>query len=125
MMFEVTNMAFALPEMFMLAMACVILLVVAFLGKTAAGPAYVLSQLTLAVTMILIYQAIGKTTGLTFDGTYIKDAFSDILKLAICGLNIVVLLYSSSYLKARGLFKGEYYVLAIFSTLGMVIMVSA
>jgi len=125
MMFEVTNMAFALPEMFMLAMACVILLVVAFLGKNATGPAYMLSQLTLAITMILIYQTMGKTTGLTFDGTYIKDAFSDILKLTICALNIVVLIYSSSYLKARGLFKGEYFVLAIFSTLGMMIMVSA
>lgn len=125
MMFEVTNMAFALPEMFMLAMACVILLVVAFLGKNAAGPAYMLSQLTLAITMILIYQTMGKATGLTFDGTYIKDAFSDILKLTICALNIVVLIYSSSYLKARGLFKGEYFVLAIFSTLGMMIMVSA
>ncbi|HEC60315.1 MAG TPA: NADH-quinone oxidoreductase subunit NuoN [Methylophaga sp.] len=125
MMFEVTNMAFALPEMFMLAMACVILLVVAFLGKSSAGPAYVLSQLTLAITMVLIYYAMGKTAGLTFDGTYIKDAFSDILKLAICALNILVLIYSSSYLKDRGLFKGEYYVLAIFSTLGMMIMVSA
>ncbi|KKN25138.1 hypothetical protein LCGC14_0887920, partial [marine sediment metagenome] len=123
--FEVTNMAFALPEMFMLAMACVILLVVAFLGKSSAGPAYVLSQLTLAITMVLIYYAMGKTAGLTFDGTYIKDAFSDILKLAICALNILVLIYSSSYLKDRGLFKGEYYVLAIFSTLGMMIMVSA
>jgi NADH-quinone oxidoreductase subunit N len=125
MMFEVTNMAFALPEMFMLAMACVILLVVAFLGKTAAGRAYVLSQLTLAITMVLIYQSMGETNGLTFDGTYIKDIFSDILKMAICALNIVVLIYSTSYLKARGLFQGEYYVLAIFSTLGMMIMVSA
>ena len=91
MMFEVTNMAFALPEMFMLAMACVILLVVAFMGKTSAGPAYMLSQLTLVVTMILIYQSMSNSAGLTFDGTYIKDAFSDILKLAICALNIVVL----------------------------------
>jgi NADH-quinone oxidoreductase subunit N len=125
MMFEVTNMAFALPEMFMLAMACVILLVVAFLGKSSAGPAYILSQLTLAITMLLIYYAMGKTAGLTFDGTYIKDVFSDILKLAICVLNMVVLIYSCKYLKDRGLFRGEYYVLAIFSTLGMMIMVSA
>lgn len=125
MMFEVTNMAFALPEMFMLAMACVILLLVAFLGKRAAGPAYLITQLSLAITMVLIYQSLGKTTGLTFDGTYIKDTFGDLLKLAICALNIVVLIYSRSYLKARGLFKGEYYVLATFSTLGMMIMVSA
>tara|TARA_R110002050_G_scaffold9504_1_gene33186 strand:+ start:332756 stop:334192 length:1437 start_codon:yes stop_codon:yes gene_type:complete len=125
MIFEVTNMAFALPEIFMLGMACVILLVVAFLGNKSAAPAYILSQLTLAITMLFIYQTMGQTTGVTFDGTYIKDIFSDVLKLAICALNIVVLIYSSSYLKARDLFKGEYYVLAIFSTLGMMIMVSA
>lgn len=125
MMFEVTNMAFALPEMFMLAMACVILLVVAFLGKNAAGPAYVLSQLTLAITMIIIYQSMGGASGLAFDDMYVKDAFSDVLKIAICGLNIVVLVYSGNYLKARDLHKGEYYVLAVFSTLGMMIMASA
>ena len=124
MTFEVLNMSFALPEMFMLAMACIILLVVAFLDKKGASAAYGLSQLTLAITAILIYQSFGKS-GLTFDGTYIKDAFSDVLKFAICIINIAVLLYSTSYLKARGLFKGEYYVLAIFSTLGMMIMVSA
>jgi len=124
MTFEVLNMSFALPEMFMLAMACIILLAVAFLGKNGANAAYGLSQLTLAVTAILIYQAMGES-GLTFDGTYIKDAFSDVLKLAICMINIAVLLYSTSYLKSRDLFKGEYYVLAIFSTLGMMIMVSA
>jgi NADH-quinone oxidoreductase subunit N len=124
MTFEVSNMVLALPEMFMLAMACVILLAVAFLGKQGASAAYVLSQLTLAITAILVYQSLG-TTGLTFDGTYVKDAFSDVLKMAICLINIAVLLYSTSYLKARSLFKGEYYVLAIFSTLGMMIMVSA
>ncbi len=124
MTFEVLNMSFALPEMFILAMACIILLVVAFLDKKGASAAYGLSQLTLAVTAILIYQSFGKS-GLTFDGTYIKDAFSDVLKFSICIINIAVLLYSTSYLKARGLFKGEYYVLAIFSTLGMMIMVSA
>jgi NADH-quinone oxidoreductase subunit N len=124
MTFEVSNLALALPEMFMLAMACVILLVVAFLGKQGAMSAYGLSQLTLAVTAFLIYRSFGET-GLTFDGTYIKDSFSDVLKLAICIINIAVLLYSTSYLKARDLFKGEYYVLAVFSTLGMMIMVSA
>jgi len=38
---------------------------------------------------------------------------------------VAVLLYSVSYLKARELFKGEYYVLAVFSTLGMFVMISA
>ncbi len=125
MNFEVTNMIFALPEMFMLAMACVILLMVAFLGDKGANKVYAASLFTLVVAAVFIYRGIDNGGGLTFDGTYIKDAFSDVLKLAVNVINIAVLVYSSSYLKARGLFKGEYYVLAIFSTLGMMIMISA
>jgi len=124
MKFEVTNMFLALPEMFMLAMACIVLLVVAFSGKKDATLAYSMSQFSLLVTALLIYQSFG-TSGQTFDGTYIKDPLSDVLKLAICGFNMVVLLYSSSYLKERSLFKGEYFVLALFATLGMLVMVSA
>ncbi|PHS70763.1 MAG: NADH-quinone oxidoreductase subunit NuoN [Methylophaga sp.] len=125
MTFQVSNMSLALPEMFMLAMACIVLMVVAFLGKKGTDLVYRLSQLTLIITAIIIYRSIGEIGGLTFDGTYIKDAFSDVLKLAICLINVVVLLYSTAYLKARNLFKGEYYVLALFSTLGMMVMVSA
>ncbi|MBL1320816.1 MAG: NADH-quinone oxidoreductase subunit NuoN [Methylophaga sp.] len=124
MNFEVTNMIFALPEMFMLGMACAILLVVAYLGEKGTNIVYRLSQLTLAITALLIYRSLGES-GITFDGTYIKDGFSDVLKMAVMLINIVVLLYSTSYLKSRNLFKGEYYVLAIFSTLGMMIMISA
>jgi NADH-quinone oxidoreductase subunit N len=38
---------------------------------------------------------------------------------------MLVLLYSVNYLKARQLMQGEFFVLAVFSTLGMLIMVSA
>lgn len=125
MMFEVINMSFALPEIFMMVMACIILLVVAFKGENSGFASYWLSQFTLVATAIIIYQSVAVTSGLTFDGSYIKDPLSDVLKLAICIINIFVLLYSSSYLKARDLFKGEYYALAIFATLGMMIMVSS
>lgn len=125
MMFEVSNMSFALPEIFMLVMACVILLVLAFRGEKGVNSIYALSQLSLIATAIIIYQSISSGSGLSFDGTYIKDTLSNVLKLAICLINVFVLLYASSYLKARSLFKGEFYVLALFSTLGMMIMASA
>lgn len=125
MMFEVINMSFALPEIFMMVMACIILLVVAFTGKNSGNISYWLSQFTLVATAVIIYQSIASPAGFTFDGSYIKDPLSDVLKLAICIINVYVLLYSTSYLRARDLFKGEYYALAIFATLGMLIMVSA
>lgn len=125
MVFEVINMSFALPEMFLLAMAGVILMVVAFMGKKGASAAYWLSQLTMIGTAYIVYSSVGGEGGLTFSDSYIKDTLSDVLKLTVSIVNVAVLLYSVSYLKARELFKGEYYVLAVFSTLGMFVMISA
>jgi len=125
MMFEVINMSFALPEMFLLAMAGVILMVVAFMGNKGASAAYWLSQLTMIGTAYIVYSSVSGGGGLTFSDSYVKDTFSDVLKLTVSIVNVAVLLYSVSYLKARELFKGEYYVLAVFSTLGMFIMISA
>lgn len=125
MMFEVANMSFALPEMFLLTMACVILLIVAFFKQTGASLAYGLSQLTMIASAVLVYREMGGLEGLAYSDTYIRDALSNVLKIAIFVINIAVLMYSTSYLKARDLFKGEYYVLAVFATLGMSVMVSA
>jgi NADH-quinone oxidoreductase subunit N len=125
MMFEVANMSFALPELFLLTMACVILLIVAFFKQTGASLAYGLSQFTMITSAVLVYREIGGLEGLAYSDTYIRDALSNVLKIAIFVINIAVLMYSTSYLKARDLFKGEYYVLAVFATLGMSVMVSA
>jgi len=125
MMFEVVNMSFALPEMFLLGVACTILLVVAFFKKAGANLAYILSQITMIAAAVLVYLDMGGLEGLAFSDTYIRDALSNVLKIAIFLINIAVLMYSTSYLKARELFKGEYYVLAVFATLGMSVMVSA
>lgn len=123
-MYQVPNMLFALPEMVMLAMACVILLLVAFTGSRRMEWVYGLSQFTLFITAVIVAWSLGEG-GLTFSDTYIKDTLSDVLKLFICIINMLVLLYSTRYLQARKLMQGEFFVLAVFSTLGMLIMVSA
>jgi NADH-quinone oxidoreductase subunit N len=124
MSFQVVNMSLALPEMFMLAMACVILLVTAFAGHRAGSITCWLSKLTFVVMALIIAEHMNDT-GITFDDSYIKDGLSDILKLAICIINLVVLFYSATYLKVRGLYRGEYFTLVVFATLGMLIMASA
>ncbi len=128
MTFSIPNMIFALPEMVMLTLACILLLIVAFADRNPQGSgriAYWFSQITFVVTGLCIWLNMGGESGQTFNGSYIKDGLSDVLKLTICAINIVVLLYSKHYLQARGLFKGAYYILAVFATLGMLIMVSA
>ncbi len=123
MPFQVPNMSFALPEMSLLLMACVVLLVVAYTAGKRTEWVAGLSQFSLLVTAVLVYLNLDQA-GLTFSGTYVKDPLSDVLKLAITLINMLVLLYCGKYLQDRDLRSGEFYVLALFSTLGMLVMVS-
>jgi len=48
-----------------------------------------------------------------------------VLKIAVCAITILVFVYSRDYLADHSIYKGEYYVLGLFATLGMMVMISA
>jgi NADH-quinone oxidoreductase subunit N len=85
----------------------------------------VLSLLTLAgaAYMTVRYGVQARVTA--FDGMYIADPMGDVLKLFSYGTVAVSFLYSREYLQRRGLFKGEYFILALVALLGVMVMVSA
>ncbi len=56
---------------------------------------------------------------------FVDDLFADLLKLVLYPAVAMVLVYSRGYLAARNLDKGEFYVLTLFATLGMMVMISA
>ncbi|QKT02569.1 NADH-quinone oxidoreductase subunit NuoN [Ectothiorhodospiraceae bacterium 2226] len=113
------------PEIFVLAMVCLILVVDLFLSDTNRGVTYLLSQATLVGAVAI---TLGVSTGETrfaFNDTFVADPMSDLLKIAIYVAVFVVFLYSREYLRMRQLFKGEFYVLGLFGMLGMMVLVSA
>lgn len=125
MIFEVPDFLPAAPEIFVLAMACALLLIDAFLPKERRDVIYWLSQATLAGALGLTLAVATPETVTTFGGSYVSDLLGDVLKCAIYIVTAGVLLYSRPYLKDVGLHKGEFYVLTLFSALGMMVMVSA
>lgn len=114
-----------LPEIFVLTMACVILLVDAFLKDEHRELTYTFCQWTLLGAVLITSITLAGEPVITFHGQVIKDAMGDVLKLGIYLSSALVFLYSRDYLKARQLFKGEYYILGLFAVLGMMVMVSA
>jgi len=64
-------------------------------------------------------------TVLTFSNMFVDDLLADFLKLALYIAVITVVVYSRTYLILRNLDKGEYYLLVLFATLGMMVMISA
>ncbi len=125
MTLESPNFLLVVPEMFVLGMACLILIVDLFLDEERRGFSYFLAQATVigAFALTLWLEPAGSHS--TFGGSFISDPLGNFLKLPIYVLTGVVFLYSRGYLQDRGLLKGEYYVLGLFGMLGMMVIVSA
>ena len=123
MMFPVPDLLPALPEIFVLGMACAILLVDVFTRER--NYAYVLTLATLlGAAAITVFTSVPQVQT-TFGGQFIDDAMADVLKLMAYLAAMTAVVYSRNYLGERGLFKGEFFVLALFAVLGMMVMISA
>ena len=125
MTLESLNIAIALPEIFLLAMACLVLVVDVYLPAEKRNISYVLTQFSLIVTLVLLLGNQTDVRVLGFNDLFVQDAMADALKLFIVIISFGVFVYSREYLQARNIFKGEFYVLGLFSIVGMMLMVSA
>ncbi len=119
----------AYPEIFLLVMACVILIADLFVRDENRGITYLLTQMTLAgcavVTWVIAaYMNTGEPVH-TFSGMFVGDLMSDVLKLITYFGVMAILVYSRDYISMRGMFRGEFFALVLFATLGMMVMISA
>lgn len=116
----------ALPEIYLTVMICVVLMVDVFAGQTRRGLAATFTQFTLLLGAALtaFYSHVTQRTVL-FDGLYVADELSWVLKLAGFLFVAFAMLYSRSYLERRGILKGEYFVLALTALLGVFVLASA
>ena len=115
----------AYPEVFLLAMICLILVVDLFVSEDNRIVTYGLSQATLAACIVITYLTRTIEPTYTFNRMFVDDLMSDVLKLIVYLAVMATLVYSRPYLAARGMFRGEFFVLVLTSTLGMMIMISA
>lgn len=125
MTLEMLNLSIAMPEMFLLALACSVLVVDVYLKDESRNVTYVLSQLGLIITLVLISQQSPESRELAFNGLFVNDLLATVLKYAVVLLVAIVFVYSRRYLQDRNIFKGEFYVLGLFGLLGMMVMISA
>ncbi len=123
MMFPVPDLLPALPEIFVLGMACAVLLVDVFSKNRTLSYGLTLAAL-LGASVLTAFTSVPQVQT-TFGGQFIDDAMGDVLKLMAYLAAMMAVVYSRNYLGERGLFKGEFFVLALFAVLGMMVMISA
>jgi NADH-quinone oxidoreductase subunit N len=124
MTLETVNPAAAAPEIFLLVMVCAILIIDLLLEDNRRHVSYVLSLLALAVAAALIVAG-GTGTRSAFNGMFVADPLAQVLKTFVCISVASMLIYARAYTRERGLFRGEFFSLTLFATLGMLVMISA
>jgi NADH-quinone oxidoreductase subunit N len=117
----------AFPEIAILCMASAILLLDVFIGKRYRNLTYYLVQLTLVVAFILTLPQFKNYPApiVTFSGHYVVDKLAVLSKLFIYLFSFFAFVYARDYITTRHIARSEYYLLGLFSVLGMSIMVSA
>jgi NADH-quinone oxidoreductase subunit N len=115
----------AYSEIFLLAMACLILIVDLFLHDDNRGVTYLLTQATLAGCALLTWFNASSEPVHTFSGMFVGDLMSDVLKLITYFGVMAILVYVRDYITLRGMFRGEFFTLTLFATLGLMVMISA
>jgi hypothetical protein len=125
MNFVVPDFYPAAAEIFVAGMSLLVLMATVFAGQSARSLAYLLTQLTLIGAAFITIGTMDGQVVATLGNMYIDDLMGDFLKLVIYFAVAVALLYSRNYLADRSMDKPEFYVLVIYMTLGMMVMVSA
>lgn len=119
------NLLPALPEIFILIMACVAILVDLFTPKAYRIMTFLVVQIALIGAAAISIHLYLLPTTYTFNGMYVHDRLGSLLKIIIYLVSFFSFLYARQYIKERQIYQGEYYILGLFSVLGMMVLVSA
>jgi NADH-quinone oxidoreductase subunit N len=114
----------ALPEIIIVTMAMVVLLADLFINKKNRIALYAMSQMTLLAAAYVTISTHTSSVTTAFTGMFVDDTLSDVMKLFIYLGTSLILVYTRQYIKDRGMYRGEFYSLVLFSMVGMMIMVS-
>jgi NADH-quinone oxidoreductase subunit N len=114
-----------LPEFYLVAAACLLLLLDAWMKPEQRNILHWVSILVLAVGIYLVVAGQPDVAVTAFGGMFVRDATAEILKVFMLLCTGLIFVFSRPYMIDRKLFQGEYYTLMIFATIGAMLLVSA
>ncbi|GAB3733187.1 NADH-quinone oxidoreductase subunit NuoN [Luteimonas pelagia] len=112
------------PELLLVGVAFALLMLDLFLDDRRRVVTHGLAVAGLLATAALVLAGVGGQ-GTVLEGMFVRDTMADVLKVGILGVSALSLAYLWPFLRERGLYRGEVPVLVLFSTVGMMLMVSA
>lgn len=120
----VTDLLPIIPELVLVAGAFALLVLDVFLDAKRRVITHLLTLAVLAVAFVLLVTHVGGQ-GVVFNGMFVRDNLADVVKAAIVLVSGLSLIYGRPYLRERNLYPGEFPVLVLFATAGMLMLSSA
>ncbi|MFI4918248.1 MAG: NADH-quinone oxidoreductase subunit NuoN [Legionellales bacterium] len=119
------NIHVAFPEITVLITACLALLGDLFFRHRCKSVAFYLACIGIISAACVSYVYVDAFKVVTFGGLFISDGVAWLMKLFILITVLLSFIYSNSYIEERQMPTADYYILGLFSTLGMMVLVSA
>lgn len=124
------NLIPAIPELILVVSVPLVLLIDLFLPQDRRDITFFLSILAICACAVASFVLLReKAVVYTFAGAFVSDTVANLLKLCTCLAMLFTLVYSRRYINERrmtaGHLGGEFYVLALFSMLGQMVVISA
>lgn len=119
---QITQIA---PEIFLILPALALLIFGVFKSQGKSRLVTLLSVVALLIALAVQVKTGHQDAAVIFNGLYVVDGFSAFLKILILFAAALSLLMSVSYMEREEISRFEYPVLALFATVGMMVMVSA
>lgn len=124
-MISVNDLLVIVPEMFLTAAACLVLLTDVFLKDDQRDATHWMAIVVMLVAIFLVIRGQPPQTVTAFGGMFVRDHMAEILKVTVLIATVLMFVMARPWLKDRKLFIGEFYSLSIFSVLGVMLLVSA
>ena len=120
-----TEFAPLIPELVLVGAAFALLMLDLFLSEGRRVVTHMLGVAALVLVAVLVAAGVGGGDTSTLDGMFLRDRMADVLKVGVLLISAVAMLYIWPFLRERSLYKGEVAVLVMFSTVGMMLQISA
>lgn len=120
-----SDFSIVLPEVLLAIYGMAALLFAVYTGKDKLAGLITWVTAAVFVVIALLIGLGGEGAQTAFGGMFIDDAFSRFGKVGVLLAGAAILVMSYDFLDKRGFAKFEYPILVLFSTIGMMVMVSA
>lgn len=113
------------PEIVLFTAACTLLMITVFSKNVRIVSLYAIAQVALIISAFVVMMTFYDYPQVLLHGNYITDHFGRLLKLFMLVITFIVFTYSREFISEHKVPHGEYFVLALLSLVGMMVLASA